>query len=397
MSRNVRLYLFAEFFKSMSFAYAVSTLFYQQIGLNYTEIGLLWLAMSMAQLLFEVPCGLLSDRIGHRATVILGFIIFIFTMLCIGLGSGFWTMFLSGFLWGISAAFLSGANDAFIYETLKHEGHESAYLRIIGLRSMLASIAIILGAIPGAYLYAMHFRLPWFFNAAAIAAGSLCLLLAQSPPNIEKNDETRPNQRQHLLRSAKIFLSNRALLWLSLFVTLSTFCLYGFALIRQPYLIDRGLLITQLGFIFAAIEILSSLVSWQAHRIKNALGFSPLIGIAIVTLISTFVLLSHIHSAWSLLPLACMYAAFRLLGIVINEATNRQIPSEQRATILSIQSMGSSVLLIIFMLSSGYILDNFTLDLYLFALAVYIAVILLPLWMLRRLFSINNRELRYDH
>ena len=392
MIRNVRLYLTAEFLKGMSFAYAIATLFYQEVGLNFTELSLLWLAMALAQLMCEVPCGLLSDRIGHRLTVMAGFLVFAATMFCIGIGDGFWMMFLGGALWGVSGALLSGANDAFIYESLKEAGRESEYMKVTGARSMLMSLGIIVGSIPGAYLYTINIRIPWFMHAGAICLGLLCMCFTKAPPKPESGEE-HTSGWQHLRKSIKQLYQNARLLWLTMFMTLAVFPLYGFALIRQPYLIDRGLNVTHLGYIFAGIEVLSSVISWNAHHIDKKFGFSGVLFVIIATLIGCYVILSHVQDAWALAPLTVLYASFRLNAIVLNSYTNKHIPSEQRATMLSIQSMGSSILLIAFMLSSGMILDTFSMDPYLLVLAAYIAVLLLPLWCLRGKFGVTKEDM----
>ncbi len=388
MSKNVRLYLSAEFFRGIYFAYAVATLFYQEIGLNFTQLSLLWLGMALAQLILEIPCGIISDRFGHRFTVLIGYICFAACMAVIGCGTDFWLPFIGGILWGVSAALLSGSSDAFLYDTLKYEQKEDAYLKVLGIRSMFTSLGIIVGAIPGAYLYIYDIRWPWFFHAASIGIGFLLLSCARSAP-MEVEDKA-VNAWQHLRSSAKSMWSNRPLLWLSIFTTLCTFPLYGFSMIRQPYLISRELEVSQLGYIFAVIEILGSVVSYQAHRIEKKLGLAKSLCVVVVALGAAYYALSVIQTPWSLMPLAILFATFRFNMIVINAHSNVYMKSEQRATMLSIQSMGGSIFLLCFMLGSGMILDAMSMDYYLLLLSGYVACVLLPLFLLRKRFAVDG-------
>lgn len=388
MKRNVPLFMAAEFCRGIYFAYAVATLFYQAIGINYTQLSLLWLAMAITQAILEIPFGILSDKIGHRATVLLGYIAFAGAILLIGMGTDIWLPLAGGALWGVSAALLSGSADAFLYDTLKANDNADDYLRFKGMHSMAASLGIIAGAIPGAYLFEISIRYPWYAHASSIGLAFILFAFTRNP-SVRPSDEEDTTKRSHFRNSLTTIWQRKALLWLTIFSTLSIFPLYGMSMIRQPYLVERGVQVIHLGYIFAAIEVLGSIVSFLAHRFEKALGLSWSLLTTISLLLGLYLLLSAVPGYWALLPLAALYACFRFQMIVVNAHSNHRIPSSQRATILSIQSMGSSILLIFFMLSSGLILDALAINRYLVLLSAYFALFLLPLWIARRRFDIT--------
>jgi MFS family permease len=387
-NKDLYLYFAAEFARGVYFAYAIATLFYLSIGINYTQLGTLWLAMAVCQAVLEIPFGVLSDRIGHKATIILGYLALGGAMALIGSGTDFWLPFAGGALWGVSNALLSGASDAYLYDTLKTLGREDAYLKLKGYHTMLLSLGIVVGAIPGAYLYRIDGRYPWYAQAACILVAVLVFLFAKDLAPA-RDDGDRAKGWDHFRTSLSYVLGHRELLWLTLFFTLTTFPLYGLAVVRQPYLLERQFAVVHLGYLLAGTEVLGSVIGFLAHRIEKALGSTRSLLMIVILLLVLLLLLAIVRNRWAIAPLMLLYASFRFQKIILNAYTNRRIPSAQRATILSIQSMGEAILLIAFMLSSGIILDLFSIDRYLITLAGYVAFVVVPLWLLRRRFNMT--------
>ena len=393
MPRNVALFLLAEFLRSVHFVYAVATLFYIEIGINYTQLSILWLAMAVVQVALEVPLGVVSDRVGHKVTILAGYAAFGAAMVLIGSGTNIWLPLLGGAMWGVSGALLSGATDAFLYESLVEAGRADDYLRLKGRHAAMTSLGIIVGAIPGAYMFTLDIRTPWFALAASTALALVLFAFARNPP-IALDDEEHPTHWRQFRSGLSHLLSHRALLWLTLVTTLSTFPMFGLSMIRQPYLVEREVSIEALGYVFVGIEVIGMGVSMVAHRIEKVLGLSLSVFVMIALLVGLYAAMAHIHVPWAILPLAALFATFRFSRIVLGAHSNRHIPSARRATILSIQSMGSSVLLIVFMLSSGIVLDALAIDRYLVIVSGYVVVCILPLWLVRRRFNIGGE--RFD-
>jgi MFS family permease len=98
--------------------------FLQGRGVTLTQIGVLegfaWLLTAF----LEVPTGAVADRWGRKASVAMGCALYALAMFLI-LAEALSPAFLLGYaLWNSSMAFVSGADVALLYETLKADGRE---------------------------------------------------------------------------------------------------------------------------------------------------------------------------------------------------------------------------------------------------------------------------------
>jgi len=98
--------------------------FLQGRGVTLTQIGLLEGVAWLLTAFLEVPTGAVADRWGRKASVAMGCLLYGFAMFLI-LAKALSPAFLLGYaLWNSSMAFVSGADVALLYETLKADGRE---------------------------------------------------------------------------------------------------------------------------------------------------------------------------------------------------------------------------------------------------------------------------------
>src|SRR3990170_6615749 len=110
----------------------------------------LWLSI----ILLQVPAAAIADRWGRRPTLIASAAAFAVAITFFGLASSFWLILGSYFIWGIAFSLLSGAESAFIYDTLKSLGRESEYPKVYGRQWAIAMGATVAGTLLGAPLAA---------------------------------------------------------------------------------------------------------------------------------------------------------------------------------------------------------------------------------------------------
>src|SRR6056297_1948407 len=129
-SRNLPLLNLFAGLKMALFPMAIITLFWKdQIGLSLTEILLLQAIFSVATLVMEYPSGYLSDRIGYRFTLHLACLLGIAGWTVYTFAGSFAGVLLAEILLGMSYAFISGADSALLYETLRQSDREEEYAR----------------------------------------------------------------------------------------------------------------------------------------------------------------------------------------------------------------------------------------------------------------------------
>jgi MFS family permease len=160
-------------------------------GLSATQISSLLIIWSATSFLFEVPSGAWADIVDRRVLLALSGPIY---------AGGFvlWTLwpaypgFALGFvLWGLSSAFMSGTFEAFLYDELVVQGHESSYARVLGWTNGAEVVATMVGIAAGGPLYAWGgYRLVGAASVlVALVHGAVAWSLPGAPRQ-ESADET---------------------------------------------------------------------------------------------------------------------------------------------------------------------------------------------------------------
>ena len=123
-NRNVRLYPWFVFCRSLFFWQAVWFLFFQS-KLTPAEAILLYAVYDISTMIFEVPSGYMSDRLGRKITLILSAGLGAFCCFFFIFGTDFLAFALGNLMLGASMALASGTDSALLFETLKAAGREN--------------------------------------------------------------------------------------------------------------------------------------------------------------------------------------------------------------------------------------------------------------------------------
>lgn len=139
-------------------------------GATPTLVGLAIGIYGVFQAVLQVPMGMLSDRIGRRATITLGLAVFVGGSVLAALSHGIHGIIIGRALQGVGA--VSGASQALAAD-LSHPENRSKVMGIIGVS---VGFAFILAIILSAPLAAAGGLTALFGVTAALAAGAMLLL-----------------------------------------------------------------------------------------------------------------------------------------------------------------------------------------------------------------------------
>ena len=125
--KNVKLLKIFNFLIGFSFFAPLAIIYFSKVSGSYTLGTSVFGVIMLSAAIFEVPTGILSDRVGRKYTMVYGSIarVLAFIFYAIGLSYGF--LVAGAILEGISRAFYSGNNEAFLYDTLADDNKESEY------------------------------------------------------------------------------------------------------------------------------------------------------------------------------------------------------------------------------------------------------------------------------
>ncbi|MGW0521846.1 MFS transporter [Crossiella sp. NPDC003009] len=176
VNRNVRLLSWFNFFGDFRLYGPIMVIYFAQVTGSYTAAASLLAVKMLSSAAFEVPAGVLSDRLGRRGTMIAGAVVMVAAHLGYAGASGYGLLLAAVVLEGLATALWSGNNEALLYDTLLEAGRAEEFPRHSGRVNSMFQIALALAAPIGGVVAGA-----WSLRAVVVLSvvpQVLCLLLA---------------------------------------------------------------------------------------------------------------------------------------------------------------------------------------------------------------------------
>lgn len=227
LRHNIELMNINNLFSMLRFFYPVSILYFQQVTGSFTMAMGVFSFASLMQVLFEIPLGILSDRLGRRGILILGCLAEFIAVCSYALAmfppvfDGWVWLFLGGALFGFAEACFSGNNYALLYETLAYYKKTSLISKILGRNNSMTQIGLASsGAIAAFLLYIGYdFADLILFSILPFGLALLTAFLTTEPPKHFIKEE---NTWAHLKASFHLCLKSKPLRILAMAEVINT-------------------------------------------------------------------------------------------------------------------------------------------------------------------------------
>ncbi len=155
----------------------------QDVGIAATTIPIVYALFNLVSALAAIPAGSLSDRIGRRRTITLGWIVYALTYLGFALVAQRWLIWGLYAFYGLYYALTEGAAKAMIAELVPDAGRGGAYglyNAAIGVMALPASV------IAGALWTRVGPAAPFAFGSAVAAVAIIALSLAPTAKTVHE-------------------------------------------------------------------------------------------------------------------------------------------------------------------------------------------------------------------
>ncbi len=314
--------------------------FLQRKGLSLTQIGILESIAWILTAALEVPTGLIADRWGRKASIAIGTLLYSVAMFLI-LTPALSPSFILGYvLWNSSMAFVSGADSALLYDSLKADGREAEAAKFAGRSTAIQLGSQGLAAVVGSALATVNITLCFSISGILAFGAAILILTAREAPRYSAAGE-KPLEYWNNLREAISIAARRpavrALLLLSTAFTVVPLVVYYFLL--QPYALAVGFPIAALGVVVVLIQGTTVTASWLAHRIGRRFGLRRIVTVSAVFLVGATTILGAAPSVPSIALMLVVALVPSLVGPLLTTRINDVIPTGQRATILSLGAL----------------------------------------------------------
>lgn len=338
-----------------SFIWGVNTLFLLDAGLSNAEAFTANAFFTLGMVVFEIPTGVVADTRGRRSSYLLGAAtLLVSTLLYLAMWAieaPFWAWGLSSVVIGLGFTFFSGAVEAWLVDALDATAYDGDLETILARGQAVSGVAMLVGSVAGgAIAQVTNLGVPYAVRAGVLLVTLIVAWRAMHDLGFQPDAHGSPMHRvRHVVQaSIESGWRNEPVRWFMLEAPFSAgvgvFAFYA----MQPYLLelygdpDAYGIAGLAAAIVAGAQIVGGLIVPWARRLfrrrTDAVAIGALTSAAVLVgigLTDSFGVAVTLLVVWAMVFTVTrpMRAAF----------INGEIPSAQRATVLSADAlMGSA-------------------------------------------------------
>lgn len=302
---------------------------------------------------FELPTGVIGDRLGYKKTMLLGAISILFASIVYAFSTDFHHILIAEFFWALGFSFNSGTQDAFLYDTLKNLGEERKYKKINGSANAFFWSGLALSSILGGLLANVDLGLPVSISFFPLFIPILIILTFKEP---ERKFSTLTHL-QHTIESLRYILSHKKLRFLVFYLVILVLILDSSYRFFQPYMNELGINIAWFGLVFAFGYLFSGLGALISDRLDSLFGEKKLLYLIYIIAFIALLFLSRANSIVGLLGILILLILDGVRTPAIADYLHANIESHNRATVTSIANLSKTMILAVTLPVLGYLGD----------------------------------------
>jgi MFS family permease len=337
-----------------SLIWGINTIFLLDAGLSNLEAFAANAFFTAGMVLFEVPTGIVADTVGRRMSYLLGTLtLAASTLLYVFLWeieAPFWQWAIASMLLGLGFTFFSGAVEAWLVDALTATGYTGTMEAVFGRGQIVSGVAMLTGSVAGGFIAQQtSLGMPFVVRGVILAVMFVVAFRLMHDVGFTPEKGGRPLAEMRKIASASVDYGWRvpAVKWLmveSLFT--GGVGIYAFYAL-QPYLLElygdpeayqvAGLV----AAIVAGAQILGGISAPWIRRAFRRRTSALIVTAGLST--GTLALIGIVDSFWPVIGLIVVWGLLFAATMPIRQTyLNGLIPSRQRATILSFDSLTSS-------------------------------------------------------
>ena len=348
-------------------------------GMSLTQVAaiesIFWITVVVA----EVPTGAVADRWGRRVSLAFAGGIFCLGSVVFAFSSTYVILLVAYVTVALAMTLYSGAGHALVYDTLRQLGRTREYEKHIGRSEALAFGSMLMATLLAGPLVALAgYPATILAGAAAMGVAGLIALFLREPPRSEAEFTGQqpchdgsaaaprtPGLFSNVLGGVLVVWRSKLLLWYILAATLlSGVIMVSSDFLLQPFVVHHGVdpaSGVDSGFAYSGIVmspvagmLVGSLIAaWVANRFGERRSLVlPLFVACLIFLAPTLW-----DSLWVVGAIGLLAAVRGMSRPIATGYINRRIPSDQRATVLSMFELSAALLIAIILPQAGAVAD----------------------------------------
>ena len=353
-ARTLAVFRLYQLFNGIIFSGPIWAVFLLSRGLSLTQFGIVEAVLHVGMLIAQVPTGALADALGRRRLLVAAGFFTAIAELGYVYAPGFALICLAGGVHGVAFALRTGADEAYLFDSLAHDDAQAQFPRMLGglwaVFQFAGAISFMAGGLIATYSQPLAF---WLTASCALIASAIATRLP----------DDRRGQAAHGVRVAARGLSalrrsprlgTLTLAWSVYWAAVTSWWFYA-----APLFQDRGASDALLGFVLGGALLVGAGFSWIGGRIGERVSLTASVGAASVAAAVGLVAAVALPGlAVPVLLLMLIAGAPELVYVTLSTYLQHNTRSEYRATSMSIAEGCFSIQMLWLFPLTGYVIQH---------------------------------------
>lgn len=360
-----KLYLY-ELISDFQIVDAVWVVFLLQRGFSIAQVGIAEGVFHVVSMCCEIPSGMVADLIGRKRTLVLSGLVSAAGSLCMILTNAFPMILVAMGLNALSYNLVSGSREALTYDSLLEAGAQEEYLRVSAIQEKLYLFVFAAANLFSVVTVSLGYEKGYLIS---MVQGICCSIVAfriwepgrENTKQHEKNRNWTRILRKHVIESGKFFVTHGFAARRMLISGVAAAGYYIVFMLLQQHLVEQGLQAKWIGIPLLLISfggMAGASLGEKTGKVK--IKFLLLAGGVLEGVLIVF-------SGMPALPGCVLAAAFahgisEMLAIRIGDENQKVFSSEVRATMVSVESMVYSVVMVVLSPVVGWLSEKFSIS-----------------------------------
>lgn len=331
--KNIYIYTFIYSFLLLNPIWVIYLL---KIGYSLYYITILDVIFYLTIVLVSLPLGRVTDRIGRKKALMISSVTTGIGIILFGIFTSFLGITLSYILWGIGVAINSSALESLTYDYSK--SHNLKYLEIYGAVNFLASLSVAVASIIGGFI-------GQFFGLKIVIIITGLIVILSTVNTLKIKEKVIVNKQVSGGIGYWKFIKERRVFSLLMIRIALILDINMMIIFKQPYYEEMGIGTAIIGVIFFIDVLLRGISSLYTQkfsfvakdRFNSMLLFTS-------ALFFTIFIPGIMENDLAIFFLILNSVIFGFYSNILSEEVNILIPTEIRATVLSVIFLISSLI-----------------------------------------------------
>ena len=393
-SKNIYKFYIIIFFHNLIFAYVIERLFCEQRGMTVFMVVLCEVIYAATIVVFEIPSGILADRLGRKWLLIVSAILSVLEFVILIYANSFTVFVIVTFMAGISGACSSGAFNALLYDSLLSANKQSTFQKILGSINAIDFLAALIAALSGSVLANFYgFELNYILSAMSMFVALAFTLSLKEPPKVkcEVLDGVDKEGFASYFKGAVAFYKNNPRVAFMVINAMAIgACINYLDEFWQLYLRDIGFSILFFGVFSSSVLLIRIPGNLMASTLIRYFREERILLFILVVSTVGFLVAGVLPGPIGIAAIVMIFLASGVVDPLVFGYLHHRAKSDIRATVDSFQSLGKRAIMFVVGIGFGYISSIFDVAIgFLLLGAVCLVFLLLFLMNLKKLEHIN--------